>query len=175
VYLPASTVSQTGQDLHKQPWRTTLDAPTTATLPRPVGDLLQQKRPPLTNDLMRQAALQAFAMGGNAALPIRKPRLRAALPLRPTPVPPAFPPVLDGAVGPVVIRVIGTPLSIEMPLVPPDLGRLRVQIGTEWLQPSSRFRDHRQRGRTQIQSHGPLSAGVRRLVVGRALADELDP
>ena len=56
VYLPASTFSQTGQDLHKQPWRTTLDAPTKATLPRPVGDLLQQKRTPLTNDLMRQAA-----------------------------------------------------------------------------------------------------------------------
>ena len=80
VYLPASTLSQTDQDLHQQPWRTTLDAPTKATLPRPVGDLLQQKRPPLTNDLLRQAALQAFALGGNASLPIRKPRLRAALP-----------------------------------------------------------------------------------------------
>src|SRR5260221_9234023 len=119
--------------------------------------------------------MQAFAMGGNSSLPIRKPRLRAALPLRRAPVPPAFPPVLDGAVGQVVIRVIGTPLSIEMPLVPPDLGCLRVQIGTECLQPSSRFRDHRQSGRTQIQSHGPLSAGVRRLVIGRALSDELDP
>jgi len=163
VYLPASTFSQTGQDLHKQPWRTTHDAATKATLPRPVGDLRQQKRPPLTNDLLRQAAMQAFALGGNSSLPIRKPRLRAALPLRRAPVPPAFPPVLDGAVGQVVIRVIGTPLSIEMPLVPPDLGCLRVQIGTEWLQPRSRFRDHRQSGRTQIQSHGPLSAGVRRL------------
>src|SRR5260221_447096 len=84
VYLPASTFSQTGQDLHKHPWRTTLDAPTKATLPRLVGDLLQQKRTPLTNDLMRQAAMQAFAMGGKSSLPIRKPRLRAAatLPIR---------------------------------------------------------------------------------------------
>src|SRR5260221_1249776 len=40
-------------------------------------------------------------------------------------------------------------------------------------QPCSR--DHRQSGGAQIQSHGPLSAGVRRVVVGRALADELDP
>jgi hypothetical protein len=175
VYLPASTFSQTDQDLHKQPWRTTLDAPTKATLPRPVGDRLQQNRTPLTNDLMRQAARPAFAMGGTSSLPIRKPRVRAALPLRRAPVPPAFPPVLDGAVGPVVIRVIGTPLSLAMPLVPPDLGCLRVQIGTEWLQPSSRFRDHRQSGRTQIPSHGSRSAGVRRLVVGRARADELDP
>src|SRR5258706_13272765 len=69
VYLPASTFSQTGQDLHKQPWRTTHDAATKATLPRPVGDLRQQKRPPLTNDLLRQSAMQAVELGGNSSLP----------------------------------------------------------------------------------------------------------
>src|SRR5258706_4549194 len=35
VYLPASTFSQTGQNLHKQPWRSALIAATKATVTRP--------------------------------------------------------------------------------------------------------------------------------------------
>jgi hypothetical protein len=60
--LAASTCSQAGQDLHKLPWRTPLHAPTKATLPRPVGDLLKQEGTALPHDLMRQTAMQALAI-----------------------------------------------------------------------------------------------------------------
>ena len=52
VHLPASTCSQTGQDLHETPRRTTLDGTTVPALPRSVGHLLEQEHVALPYDLV---------------------------------------------------------------------------------------------------------------------------
>jgi hypothetical protein len=77
--LPASTRSQTGEDLHEQPRRSPLDTPAIPALPRPVGDLLKEERAPLPHDLMGEAPMQTLAMGGEFLLSIRQASLGVLL------------------------------------------------------------------------------------------------
>jgi hypothetical protein len=129
--LPASTCSQTGQDLHEHARSTPLDAPAVAPLPRSVGYLLQEEGAPLAHDLMSEARMQTLAVSSQPALPIRQVCLRLPLAFGRAPVLLAFAPFLHGPVGEVVSRIIGPSLPVQVPLLPPDLGCLRVQLGTQ--------------------------------------------
>jgi hypothetical protein len=173
VHLPASTLSQTGQDLYKRPRRSPLDRSAIPALPCPVGHLLQQEDLALTQQLMREPPVQTLAVRRQLALPIRQLCLRGALPLGRPPVLAARAPLLHRAVGEVVIGVVGSSLPVQMSLLPPDLGCLWIQLSAELLQVCLRVRDHRNGRGTQIHSHSAVAEGVLRLLVGSAFTDEL--
>ncbi len=173
--LAASTRSQTGQDLYERPWGTPLDRPAKTALPRAVGDLFEEKGLALVYDLMGQPAMQALAVRRQPALPIGELGLGPPLPPRCPPVSASRVPRLHRAIGRIIVWVVGAALPIQVPLLPPDLGYLRIQLGTQLLQLGVRVCDHCHRRGTQIQPYRALTEYMVGLLIGSAFTDELDP
>ena len=101
--------------------------------------------------------------------------LRPPLPLGRPPVFPAPPARLDASIVEIILRVIGSSLPVEMPLLPPDLSHLRVQVGTEPFKSSLVLGDDRDGRRAKVQSHRALAERMLRLLVRCPFDDEVHP
>ena len=166
----ASTRSQTAEGRDKQPRCAQAYRAPVAALPGSVGEVFQMKGIAQGYDLMGELSLAALARGRELPMEFAPQDLHLALAFGHLP---AFLAWFDAATFIVVVRVIGPPLPVELPLQPPKRSGIGGHHGAERLQARFLLSHHGDGGRAQIQSHDAGAELVLWLARGGALAHQL--